>query len=155
MSDGEGFSPARERALVAVLDEIIPASEDRRLPAGGFMVGAGLLEATFRLLPDMRVPVAFGLDAVDRAAAARGHGPFVELDRDERRAVLDEVSTADPGFLPTLMLLSYVSYYADPGVLAGISFEARPPHPQGWAMAPNDLGLLDPVRRRGRTWREA
>ncbi|MBU6282914.1 gluconate 2-dehydrogenase subunit 3 family protein [bacterium] len=155
MSEIESFSPVREQALVAALDEILPASADGRLPAGGFMVAAGLLERTFSILPDMRVPIAFGLDALDRAAAARGRGPFAALDADERRAVLDEVSAADPGFLPTLMFLAYVSYYADPGVLAGIGFEPRPPHPGGYSMAPNDLGLLDPVRARGRIWREA
>ena len=103
----------------------------------------------------MRVPIAFGLDAVDRVAAARGRGPFAELDGDERRAVLEEVGSADPGFLPTLMFLGYVSYYADPGVLAGIGFEPRPPHPQGYEMGPNDPALLDPVLRRGPIWRQA
>ena len=62
---------------------------------------------------------------------------------------------ADPGFVPTLMFLAYVSYYADRGVLEGLRFEARPPHPLGHAMAPNDPSLLEPVRSRGRLWREA
>lgn len=151
----DGFTPARERALVAVLDEIIPASADGRLPGAGFTVAAGLLEATFRLLPDMRVPIAFGLDALDRAAATRGRGCFADLSAEERRGVLEEVAVADPGFVPTLMFLAYVSYYADRGVLEGLRFEARPPHPLGHAMAPNDPSLLEPVRRRGRLWREA
>jgi hypothetical protein len=155
MAEGEAFSPDRERALVAALDEILPASGDGRLPAGGFMVAAGLLERTFSILPDMRVPIAFGLDALDRAAAARGRGPFAALGPEDRRAVLDENAGADPAFLPTLMFLAYVSYYADPGVLRGIGFEPRPPHPEGYAMAPSDPALLDAVRARGRIWREA
>ena len=34
----DGFTPARERALVAVLDEIIPASADGRLPGAGWLL---------------------------------------------------------------------------------------------------------------------
>ena len=141
----DGFTPARERALVAVLDEIIPASADGRLPGAGFTVAAGLL----------LVNVGLGYLTLDRSAATRGRGCFADLSAEERRGVLEEVAVADPGFVPTLMFLAYVSYYADRGVLEGLRFEARPPHPLGHAMAPNDPSLLEPVRSRGRLWREA
>jgi hypothetical protein len=32
--------------------------------------------------------------------------------------------------------------------------EARPPHPKGYEMAPHDLSLLDPVRRREKLYRD-
>ena len=39
-------------------------------------------------------------------------------------------------------------------VIAALDLEPRPPHPQGFTMPENDLSLLDPVRARGRLWRD-
>jgi hypothetical protein len=38
-------------------------------------------------------------------------------------------------------------------VLTALGLEARPPHPAGYAIEPNDLSLLDPVRRRAELYR--
>jgi hypothetical protein len=40
-------------------------------------------------------------------------------------------------------------------VLLALDLEPRPPHPKGFTMPENDLGLLDPVRARGKLWRDA
>jgi hypothetical protein len=39
-------------------------------------------------------------------------------------------------------------------VLEAIGMEARAPFPKGFEVEPGDLSLLDPVRRRGRVYRE-
>jgi hypothetical protein len=39
-------------------------------------------------------------------------------------------------------------------VLEALDLEPRPPHPEGYATVEGDLSLLEPVRRRGRKYRE-
>jgi hypothetical protein len=74
---------------------------------------------------------------------------FVALARPDRQALL-----AEQPFVFPLMLHTFVGYYQTPRVVEALGLEARPPHPQGYAMEPNDLSLLDPVRRRPRLYRE-
>lgn len=45
-------------------------------------------------------------------------------------------------------------YYRDDRVLATIGMEPRPPFPLGYSIPAGDWSLLDPVRARGRTYRE-
>jgi hypothetical protein len=73
---------------------------------------------------------------------------FAALARPERQALLAEQSFVFP-----LTLHTYVGYYQTPEVVAALGLETRPPHPQGYAMEPNDLSLLDVVRR-GQFYRE-
>lgn len=46
-------------------------------------------------------------------------------------------------------------YYRDDRVMAAIDMEARPPHPQGYDLSEGDWSLLDPVRGRGKAFRDA
>ena len=49
---------------------------------------------------------------------------------------------------------TYMAYYSNDRVLEGLGLEPRPPHPGGYAMEPNDLTLLDDVRRRPKLYRK-
>jgi hypothetical protein len=62
--------------------------------------------------------------------------------------VLNELASAQPGFLPGLMFLTYAGYYQDPRVVEALGLEPRPPFPKGYDMEPNELSLLDEVRQR-------
>ena len=90
-----------------------------------------------------------GLADLDRAARTRYDRRFAALARPDRQALLAEQSFVFP-----LMLHTYVGYYQTPRVVEALGLETRPPHPQGYAMEPNDLSLLDVVRRRPRFYRE-
>jgi hypothetical protein len=156
-----GFSDDELRTLVAVLDEIIPAGEGgaaASLPGAGILVDGGDLGVTLRAMPGLEPAIRAGLAAVATAAAARpagaSGGGFAALPREERLAVLDEVGAADPGFVSSATFLAYATYYRDRRVLEAIGFEPRPPHPKGYEMAPCDVSLTEPVRRRGRMYRE-
>jgi len=54
-----------------------------------------------------------------------------------------------------LMFHAYIGYYQHPRVIEGLDLPPRPPHPKGYEMAPNDLSLLEPVRKRGKAYRES
>jgi hypothetical protein len=155
MSDVHDFSPHEIDTLAAVLDQVIPPSADGRLPGAGFVAHGARFGVVIRMLPGLDLGLAGGLAACDERARKRGAADYASLGDDDRLAVLNEVAAADGGFVPSLMFLAYATYYVEERVIAALDLEPRPPHPQGFTMPANDLGLLDPVRARGRLWRDA
>ncbi len=143
------FSPAERRALACVLDALVPASPDGRLPGVG-AVGVGRhVEQTLAALPDLRAMVVEGLRDLDVQARAQHDRPFVELDAAERAALV-----AMQGFSYALVPHTYIGYYQHERVLAALGLDPRPPHPTGHAMPPDDVTLLDPVKARGARYRQ-
>jgi hypothetical protein len=146
-----GFSPQEERALASVLDELIPPSGDGRLPGAGEV---GLVRYIDQRAAELRPTIAQGLSALDELANARGARDFAALPRKGKLEALNEVATAQPGFLPGLILHTYAGYYQSDRVLEGLGLEARPPYPDGYKVEPSDLSLLDGVRRRRKLYRD-
>lgn len=148
------FTPAEERALASLLDELIPPSGDGRLPGAGELGLGAHVAAVARANPDVAAVLRDGLAALDARARERGGAGFAALPRPERTRVLQDLAATGPSFLPGLLFHTYVGYYQHPRVLEGLGLEPRPPHPAGYELEPGDLSLLDPVRRRGRLYRE-
>jgi hypothetical protein len=147
------FSEDEMRTLAAVLDEIIPPRSDGILPGAG-MLGVGTyVEHALQQTPDIRAVVVAGLSALDSLAAARHARRFAALAHAERLAVLNELASTDLAFLLTLTLHGSVGYYQDGRVLKALGHAPRPPHPDGYDVPPNDLTLLEPVRRRPKMYR--
>jgi hypothetical protein len=151
----EVFSPDEARALGAVLDEIVPPRPDGSVPGAGTLGLVGRIESAVRENPDLRPALGEGLAALEERARGRGAGSFPELAREARLEVLNELACAVPAFLPALIFQTYVGYYEHPRVMEALGLEARPPHPKGYTMEPDDLSLLDPVRTRSKMYREA
>jgi hypothetical protein len=155
MSEGtSGFSAAEERMLAHLLDVVIPASPDGRLPAAGALGLTAHIARAVARTPMLRPVVDHGLSTLAELARRRHPDGWEALSADERSAVLEEFTAADQFFLPAFLFLAYSGYYADPRVLEALGLEARPPHPEGYAMEPDDLSLLEPVRRRGAIYRD-
>lgn len=57
-------------------------------------------------------------------------------------------------FMGTMMLITAQSYYQDPQVLRSLGLPNRPPFPKGHELPQGDLSLLDPVKKRGKIYRE-
>jgi len=136
-----------ERLLVGLLDAVLPASADGRLPAAGQLDLVEQIAGTVRETPMLRPVVEYGLTALGELAAKRADGDL--------RAVLEEFAAGDQFFMPAFLFLVYSTYYQNPRVLAALGLEARPPHPKGHEMEPIDLTLLDPVRRREGMFRKS
>jgi hypothetical protein len=142
----------QRRALDCVLNLIVPPSEDGRLP-GAMEVGVPryLLEVEPASLPVLRDE----LDRLEAHAQLRFGAAFADLDASARQRLVDSLRTDDPQFLRALALHTVTCYYQHDRVLAAIGMEPRAPYPQGYEVKSGDLSLLDPVRRRGRIWRDA
>ena len=147
------FTDDEERALSAVLDEIIPPSSDGRFPGAGELGLARYIEQTQRRNPDLRPVIQQGLSAIDDLACSRSPQGFSALSKQDRLEVLNELASTQPGFFPSLIFHTYVGYYQNGRVVEALGLEARPPFPKGYEMEANDLTLLDGVRQRPKLYR--
>ena len=136
-----------ERSLLAsVLDELVPPSGDGRLPGAGELgLAAHVDEATRG--PGLRAALVEALAQL----AAQG---FAGLAPPEKRARLEALARQAPAVFDAILLSTYGGYYHQPRVVEALGLPPRPPFPQGYAVAPTDFALLDPVRRRPPLYRK-
>lgn len=149
------MTDTQARTLAGILDHVIPPSADGRLPGAGSLGMAAQVAEAMRRAPEMELAVLPALDDADAQARERHGRAFADLAPDQQRTLVETLESTHPALMPTLAFHAYVAYYQHPRVLAALGLEARPPHPTGYEMAPNDLGLLDAVRRRGKIYRDA
>ena len=95
------------------------------------------------------------LGRLDRLAAEHSGKAFARLTVSDRDRVMDDIRGAEPDFLKDLALATTTCYYQDDRVLLALGMEARPPFPKGYEVVSGDLSLLDPVRKRGKVYRDA
>jgi hypothetical protein len=147
------LSDDQQRALAPVLDGLVPRSDDGLLPGAGELGLAGDLDEALQRDPALHAQVAASLAGLDRLARARGSARFTALSAEQQAEVMTELSCSEHAFPPMLLLYTFGCYYKHPRILAHYGFQARPPHPKGYEVAPTDLSLLDPVRERGPIYR--
>lgn len=146
------LSEAQRATLDAVLDLLIPPSEDGRLP-GAAEIGmlTHLCDTASDVVPALREE----LNVLDERARERFDCTFASLAEQDRQSLLDEIRAADTTFLQGLIVETLTCYYRDDRVLEAIGMEARPPFPDGYEVDSGDLTLLDPVIKRGKRFRDA
>ena len=153
MADAFAFSAEQEELLARLLDEIIPPSEERGLPGAGALGLTPRMARTVEQNPMLRPVLDYGLGTLADLATKRDPAGFAALSREETKAVWEEFAATDQFFQPAFLFLVYSSYYEHPRVVEALGLEARPPHPKGYTMEPDDPTLLDPVRRRAKMYR--
>ena len=141
-----------ERAtLQCVLNLIIPPCEQRGLPgAAQYDVWAYVCERRAELI----TPIRADLQALCDAAQKSFGRAFSALGVDEASALAHSMRTANAGFLSALAERTVEFYYQQDAVLEVIGVGARPPFPGGYEVFEGDFSLLEPVRKRGRVYRE-
>jgi hypothetical protein len=96
-----------------------------------------------------------GLQALDASARQRHEASFASLDQDGCMSIVGDFQQTLPRFLHALTSITLQCYYRDARVMESLGMEARPPFPNGFELEEGDWSLLDPVRQRGRIWRDA
>lgn len=138
----------QERTLAALLDLLIPPSDDGRMPGAGEMDFIGyLLQEADDLIPGF----VQELHMLGEASRDRQGREFAELVTQDKNNLLDELRAGRSMPLQNHML---ACYYTDDAVMQALGLEPRPPYPQGHQVEPGDLSLLEPVRQRGKLYRE-
>lgn len=124
------FSEADKVALQDILAYMIPAGDDR---------------------PPANDPLIFA----DFLATARPHAEVIlkALSLAEKISLAALSQTKSPE-VTALTSFAVQCYYRDDRVMAALNMEPRAPHPIGFELAESDWSLLDPVRARGKIYRD-
>jgi hypothetical protein len=131
--------------LSLILDTLIPASPDGRMPGAGSL---GLADA-------VRAEISAATDIVGAGLSAAEERGFADLDDAGRTAALREIESEQPAFIPTLFVPTCIAYYQHPNVMVALGMEPRPPYPKGYVLEPGNLDALERVRNRGKFYRDA
>ena len=149
---GSALTAAQLATLEAVLNLIVPASADGRMPGAAEVgVPAYLLAEA----PDALPLLCRELEELERRSHERFARGFAELPQRERKSLIEAMRAQEPSFMSRLAMETLACYYQHDRVLGGLGLEARPPYPKGYQVVPGDLSLLEPVRARGKIYRDA
>ena len=143
ISTDHPLTPSQQQTLSALLDTLLPASDDGNVPSAGELDLIGYLNEN----AEDFIPVLVEI-------VSRFDDEFFSLPLSDRYAVLEAFSEAQAGLFEGLLLHTYTCYYQDDRVLEGIGLAPGPPFPRGNTLEAGDLSLLDPVAQRSRTYRK-
>ncbi len=136
------LNSAQLRRLSALLDTVLPASEDGTMPSASELdFLAYVLEQSGEFMPAL-VAIVNHFD-----------DEFSDQPLSARLALAQEYSRTDPRAFDALLFRIYDCYYQDDRVRRLIGVQPGPPFPQGNTVEPGDLSLLDAVLARPRSYR--
>ena len=145
------FTPAEVATLTRLSNLVIPPSEDGTLPGAGEFDVAGYIATA---APDSIAALRDELAELSARAATELSKPISDVTAVEFENLVGQLRGASPRFLSGFAKQTVSLYYQQDAVLEAIGLEARAPYPIGFDVKPGDLSLLDPVRQRGRIYRE-
>ncbi len=151
-ASGQPLTPVQRVNLDIVLDMIVPPSADGRMPGAAEVGVPAYLVAE---APDALPPLCRELEELERRSLERFARGFAELPQRERKSLIEAMRAQEPSFMSRLAMETLACYYQHDRVLGGLGLEARPPYPKGYQVVPGDLSLLEPVRARGKIYRDA
>ena len=129
--------------LTVLLDILLPASADGRLPSA----------ATLGLVAAPEPWLLQGLHGIEAAAQEDLQSSFLALARDQQEALVEKLQRKMFRFFGDLGKQLIQGYYLDERVVKAIGGEARAPFPLGYFPIDGDLSLLEPVFERGQMYR--
>lgn len=138
------LSDQGRKMLDSVLDALIPASADGRIPgAGASGVGSAVVSGlSEHSSADLDRAVAYVIAAADADPGARA----------------EALEHSDPLAFEALLRTVYMAYYSRPEIRALFGLSPLPTQPEGYKVSPQPAEMLAelaaPVRRRGPFYRE-
>jgi hypothetical protein len=146
------LSPEETNTLAILVSMVIPPSEKYQIPGADDSTILADILSTARNQVEL---IERGLQAINKHSSDSHDAAFTDLDHDTRMAIVDEFRRDEPGFMGVIASLTVQCYYRDARVMESLGMEARPPFPEGFELEQGDWSLLDPVRDRGKIWRDA
>ncbi len=142
------LSNAEQHALRCVAALMIPASPEHAVPgADDAAIFADILASLTRDAAGVRE----ALKTLDQLCG----GVFADLSGTAQRAIAQRLREAHAPLAALLVTAVVRCYYRDDRVMRSLGMEVRPPFPQGFEVEQGDWSLLDPVRARGKIYRDA
>ncbi len=137
ISSNRPFAAEQQALLTALLDTLVPASDDGEMPSAADIDFVQHLQTR----ADAFIPE---LETMLQDLRARD-ALFAELTLAERCESVAAFSEAHPHRFSQLLACVYDCYYQDDRVRAKIGVNQGAPFPQGNPLTQGDLSLLDPV----------
>jgi hypothetical protein len=137
------LNAAQQQTLAALLDTLLPASDDGNMPSAQTLDLVGYLNEKAEDFIPLLITLIDHLD-----------DGFADGELSERYTVIEAFSKDQPELFEGLLFHAYTCYYQDDRVLEGIGMNAGPPFPTGNTIEEGDLSLLDPVVQVERTYRK-
>lgn len=125
------FAIPHQRTLAALAELMIPADGD--LPGASDAV----------IFNDLMAELSR-----DSAAVIQGLETLASISSDLQMDVVNRLRGSAPGFLRFFETCVVTCYYRDSRVQQSLGMPGRAPFPGGYAVAPSNWSLLDPVRQR-------
>ncbi len=127
--------------LDALLDQLIPANDEKEIPAAGTLGLGSFIE---------QGEIA-NLNKLLATAESAAGGMTPDLVR--------HLESKFPRVFQDLLKRTYMGYYSRPDVRTSLKIGAHPVHPKGYDVASDSKDLLEtltaPVRQRGQVFRDA
>lgn len=141
------LSDAEQRALRCVVAHIVPAGAAYAVPgADDAVIFADIVASLGRDTQAVRDALAL--------IAKRAGGELAGMPQSRQQEVLATFRRDHAAAASVLHAVTVQCYYRDDRVLRSIGLEPRAPFPKGYDIPAGDLSLLDPVRARGRIYRD-
>ncbi len=137
------LNAAQQQTLAALLDTLLPASDDGNMPSAQSLDLVGYLDEKAEDFIPVLITIVGHFD-----------DGFSDSSLSDRYPVVEAFSKAEPELFQGLLFHTYDRYYQDDRVLKGIGMAAGPPFPGGNTIEEGDLSLLDPVVQVARTYRK-
>jgi hypothetical protein len=142
------LSDAEKANLAAMSARMIPASAEFKVPGAD----DPLIQADFAKSIGRDATAVHNTLALIEKLAGGNLAALPEAQQDEICAKLREQGGIDLTLTTRIVLQCY---YRDDRVMISLGMEPRPPFPKGHTLPQGDWSLLDPVRARGKIWRDA
>jgi hypothetical protein len=145
----ENFNAEQERALIALLNLIIPTSEDGKMPSAANVDFFAYIhnENHFSWIRD-------GLLSICEESYNKYGREFSILSSSVQTQLVSKLRRRFFRFFSSLSSLVMQCYYQHDHVLEAIGIEVRPPFPQGYLVKEGDFTLLESVYERGKVYRD-
>ena len=145
------FTRDEQRTLLALAGAVIPASDEHDVPGADDPDIAADIIATAR---PFHAAVANALQHLESIATERYAHAYADLDAATRARIASDLSRSRFAGVGTLVTITAQCYYRDSRVMKSLGMVPRPPYPDGFDIPQGDWSLLDPVRQRGKIYKE-
>lgn len=145
------FDTTQMASLNVLIDLLIPASRDGRMPAARSL---DLFADVSDIPIKIRRVLETGLADLEVRAQQRYGVSFAQVNMGEAKALVEELRVQAGIFIQNFMTQTTGRYLAHDQVVLLLGLEARPPWPKGNVVAQGDWSLIDVVRKRPKIYRE-
>ena len=142
------YSKAEIETLALLMETVIPSSGDGRFPAAS---ASAIFEDFVASSEQYRELIITALQLLNEISGS----DYQALSVSARLEDTQKFYSIRSAPVSTLLSLVAQCYYRDDRVLKVIGLEPRAPHPKGFEVEQGDWGLLEPVKKRGKIYREA